>query len=279
MASPISAVQAGEVASTTSVLQPPRRQRQACRAHSALSAAFANPNWEPTTSAAPVPPPFTGQLRIQVETVDFMSLDFFCCFSRNISIDLLLGERACLRCNNLLTVKWRDNKNVFVLSSLHADTTVQIQTVTGVVEKPLCIHEYNLNMEGVDHNSQLLALFLIACKARRWYKKVSVYLFQLALVNAYVLYQAVGRTGSFLKFQEEIITALLFPDGAVAQLPNPNAVSRLHEKHFMLLFYVLPGTPTHKNPQRRCRVCRKCGNRLDTAFIVSPLATNLVFAL
>ncbi|PIO30101.1 hypothetical protein AB205_0044470, partial [Aquarana catesbeiana] len=264
MASPISAVQAGEVASTTSVLQPPRRQRQACRAHSALSAAFANPNWEPTTSAAPVPPPFTGQLRIQVETVDFMSLDFFCCFSRNISIDLLwtkaicmpvnssplipnsrlrLGERACLRCNNLLTVKWRDNKNVFVLSSLHADTTVQIQT------------------------------------ARRWYKKVSVYLFQLALVNAYVLYQAVGRTGSFLKFQEEIITALLFPDGAVAQLPNPNAVSRLHEKHFMLLFYVLPGTPTHKNPQRRCRVCRKCGNRLDTAFIVSPLATNLVFAL
>ncbi|PIO02712.1 hypothetical protein AB205_0168650 [Aquarana catesbeiana] len=62
---PISAVQAGEVASTTNVPQPPRRQRQARQAHSALPATFANPNWESTTSAASVLPPFTGQPGIQ----------------------------------------------------------------------------------------------------------------------------------------------------------------------------------------------------------------------
>ncbi|PIO12668.1 hypothetical protein AB205_0155850, partial [Aquarana catesbeiana] len=126
-------------------------------------------------------------------------------------------------------------------------TTVQIQTPAGVVEKPLCVHEYNLNMGGVEFNNQLLAPFLIAHKARWRYKKVSVYLFQLALLNAY----------------EEIITALLFPGSAVAQLPNPNAVSWLHEKHFQ---NVLPGTPTQRNPQRRCRVCRKRGYRHDTRF-------------
>ncbi|PIO11113.1 hypothetical protein AB205_0193570 [Aquarana catesbeiana] len=65
VASPISAVQASEVASTSSVPLPPRRRTQAHSAHSALPAAFANPNWEPTTSAAPVHPPFTGQLGIQ----------------------------------------------------------------------------------------------------------------------------------------------------------------------------------------------------------------------
>ncbi|PIO12377.1 hypothetical protein AB205_0174950 [Aquarana catesbeiana] len=81
VASPISAVQAGEVASTSSVPLPQRRrQTQARRAHSALPAAFANPNWEPTTSAAPVLPPFTGQPGIQVETVDFTSLDFYLLF-------------------------------------------------------------------------------------------------------------------------------------------------------------------------------------------------------
>ncbi|PIN98643.1 hypothetical protein AB205_0083230, partial [Aquarana catesbeiana] len=80
MASPISAVQAGEVASTSSVPLPPRRRTQARRAHSALPVAFANPNWEPTTSAAPVLPPFTGQPIIQVETVDFTSLDFYSLF-------------------------------------------------------------------------------------------------------------------------------------------------------------------------------------------------------
>ncbi|PIO11907.1 hypothetical protein AB205_0086630 [Aquarana catesbeiana] len=141
--------------------------------------------------------------------------------------------------------------------------TVQIPTATGVVEKPLCVYEYNLNMGGVDLNDQLLAPYLIARKVRCWYKKVSVYLFQLALLNAYVLYKASGRTGSFLKFQEEIITALLFPDRAVAQLPNPNAVSRLHERHFP---HVLSGTPTQRNPQRRCHVCRKQIYRRDTCF-------------
>ncbi|PIO33203.1 hypothetical protein AB205_0153130, partial [Aquarana catesbeiana] len=75
--SPISAVQAGEVASTSSVPLPPRRLTQACRA---LLAAFTNPNWEPTTSAAPVLPPFTGQPGIHVETVDFTSLDFYSLF-------------------------------------------------------------------------------------------------------------------------------------------------------------------------------------------------------
>ncbi|PIO15225.1 hypothetical protein AB205_0066250, partial [Aquarana catesbeiana] len=80
VASPISAVQAGKVASTSSVPLPPRRRTQARRAHSALPAAFANSNWEPTTSAAPVLPPFTGQPGIQVEIVDFTPLDFYSLF-------------------------------------------------------------------------------------------------------------------------------------------------------------------------------------------------------
>ena len=80
MESPISAVQAGEVASTSSVPLPPkrrRRQRQARRAHSALPAEFAYPDWVPTTSAAPVLPPFTGQPGIRVDTANFMPLDFY----------------------------------------------------------------------------------------------------------------------------------------------------------------------------------------------------------
>ena len=140
---------------------------------------------------------------------------------------------------------------------------VQIPTATGVVENPLCVHEYNLNMGGVDLNDQLLAPYLIARKARRWYKKVSVYLFQLGLMNAYVLYRASGRTGSFLKFQEEIVRALLYPDGAPPHHPQPNAVSRLHERLFL---YALPSTPTQRTPQKRCRVCSKRGFRRDTRY-------------
>ncbi|PIO33586.1 hypothetical protein AB205_0028380, partial [Aquarana catesbeiana] len=132
MTSPISAVQAGEVASTSSVPLPPRRQRQARRAHSVLPEEFANPNWEPTTSAAPVLPPFTGQPGIQVETVDFTSLDFYSLF---FTEDLYRSI---------------------------VDQNTKIPMATGVVEKPLCVHEYNQNMGGVDLNDQLLALYLVA---------------------------------------------------------------------------------------------------------------------
>ena len=171
--------------------------------------------------------------------------------------------RACLKTDKLLAVKWRDTRNVFVLSSIHPDTTIQISTAAGVVEKPLCVHDYNLNMGGVDLNDQLMAPYLVARKARRWYKKVSVYLFQLALLNAFVLYKASGRAGSFLQFQVEIIRALLYPEGAPAQLSLPDAVSRLHERHFP---YAFPSTPTQKYPQKRCRVCSKRGFRRDTRF-------------
>lgn len=133
-----------------------------------------------------------------------------------------------MRYNELLAVRWKDKRNVFVLSSIHADTAVQIKMATGGVEKPLCVHDHNLKVGGVDFNDQMMGLYLVTRKARHWYKKVSVYLFQLAMFNAYVLYKASGRSGSFLKFQLEIVTALLYPEGAVAQFPNPDAVSQLH---------------------------------------------------
>ena len=91
---------------------------------------------------------------------------------------------------------------------------------------------------------------------------LSQYLIQLALLNAHVLYRASGRTGSFLKFQEEIVTALLYPGGASPHHPQPNAISRLHERHFP---NALPGTPTQRAPQRKC-VCRKRGYRHDTRY-------------
>ncbi|XP_073451049.1 uncharacterized protein [Aquarana catesbeiana] len=51
--------------------------------------------------------------------------------------------------------------------------------------------------------------------------------------------------------------------GAVAQRPNPEAASRLHERHFP---DILQPTPTQRAPQRRCRVCSKRGMRRDTRY-------------
>ncbi|CAI9588324.1 unnamed protein product [Staurois parvus] len=70
MASPISAVKAGVVASTNIVPQLPRIHTQAHRAPSILLDVLASPDWQPTNSAAHVLPPLTAQPEIQVETAN-----------------------------------------------------------------------------------------------------------------------------------------------------------------------------------------------------------------
>ncbi|CAI9577297.1 unnamed protein product, partial [Staurois parvus] len=85
VASPISVVQAGAVASTSIVPQPPRIRTQARRAPSILSDELANPDCQPTNSAAPALPPFTAQPGIQVETAKLTTpLIIWSCFSQNI---------------------------------------------------------------------------------------------------------------------------------------------------------------------------------------------------
>ncbi|CAI9542343.1 unnamed protein product, partial [Staurois parvus] len=78
VASPISAVEAGAVASTSIVPQPPRICTQIHRAPSILLDVLANPDWQPTNSAATILPPFTDQPGIQVKTANLNTpLDFF----------------------------------------------------------------------------------------------------------------------------------------------------------------------------------------------------------
>ncbi|CAI9548515.1 unnamed protein product [Staurois parvus] len=77
VASPISAVQAGAVGSTSSVPQPTRISTQARRAPSILPDVFANPDWQPTNSAAPYTSPIHCQPGIQVEFANLTTpLDF-----------------------------------------------------------------------------------------------------------------------------------------------------------------------------------------------------------
>ena len=179
---------------------------------------------------------------------------------RLVNTRLRKGEKACLRNEELLAVKWKDKRDVFIMSSIHPDTTVQIATPSGLVDKPLCVHEYNLNMGGVDLNDQRMKPYLVSRRAIHWYKKVSIYLFQLAEYNAFVLYKACNGTESFLKFKEAIVRSYLYPGGCTPQTTNPDAVSRLHGRHFP---EYLSGTPGQRPPQKRCRVCSRHGIRRD----------------
>ncbi|XP_040210225.1 piggyBac transposable element-derived protein 4-like [Rana temporaria] len=181
---------------------------------------------------------------------------------RLVTTRLQRGESMSLRNNEVLALKWRNKKNVYVLSSIHNDTSVEYQGRHGPIQVPECMYDYNDFMGGVDFNDKTLQPFLATKMSSHWYKKVSIYLFQLAIYNSYVLYRkSTERPASFLTFERDIITALIYQGGPVPDIIQTDVVSRLHGRHFPS---DIPPTETGQQGQKKCKVCSENGVSCDT---------------
>ena len=70
------------------------------------------------------------------------------------------GE-ACFRSANMLAIKWQDKKEVFMISTIHKEEFVDVPkhySVQEIVQKPLCVHDYNKLMGAVDRIDMASAL-------------------------------------------------------------------------------------------------------------------------
>ncbi|XP_043501577.1 piggyBac transposable element-derived protein 4-like [Polistes fuscatus] len=67
---------------------------------------------------------------------------------------------------------------------------VRICGKTGrAIQKPRCIFDYNQHVKGVDRADQYLGYYPIFRKTLKWSKKVSLYLFNCGLFNAFKVYK------------------------------------------------------------------------------------------
>jgi hypothetical protein len=98
------------------------------------------------------------------------------------------GEHEIWSANNILCVKWRDNKDVYFLSSKHKSADI---TATGKlrrkrgqepreeVKKPKCALKYQKGMGGVDLQDQETTLFPIMRCTVKGYRKIFFYLLDM----------------------------------------------------------------------------------------------------
>ncbi|XP_053305988.1 piggyBac transposable element-derived protein 4-like [Spea bombifrons] len=133
------------------------------------------------------------------------------------------GEYSALRRQELLALKFRDKKDVRMLSTIHNESTmgIPVHGSGGVTLKPVCVRAYNKHMGGVDLADQLLQPYLIMRKCRAWYKKVAIYMMQIATHNAFLIFKK-SHPGAktFLQFQLRLISEML-----TSNAPGPSAVS------------------------------------------------------
>ena len=84
-----------------------------------------------------------------------------------------------MKSTDLLVCAWQDTKRVTLISSLHANRTVNknlrsrgSETGYRVVQKPVMAEEYNQHMGGVDCFDQRLGSYSYPHKNQKWYQAI-----------------------------------------------------------------------------------------------------------
>jgi len=201
-----------------------------------------------------------------------------------VSSKLKKGEVERRRCGQLVVTKWKDKREVLMLSTLHSGKLVNVEAGKRrskkgqPIQKPDCVVDYNSSMGGIDRVDQLTSYYTPLRKSIKWYRKVVLHVLDISLLNAYILYKSVGGTKPLLWFRRQAAGALMAaedrqPMGSVSQktvsVPRPffhhklSDTSRLSGQHYMDR---LQPTQTKADPTKRCVVCFKAGRRRETRY-------------
>lgn len=179
------------------------------------------------------------------------------------NVKLKKGEYAIRSCNRILAIKWKDKRDVYIMTTKHE--TVEMTTQgSNRTPKPNCITEYNKRMNGIDLQDQILACFPVMRKYMKGYKKIFFYLFDIGLFNSYILRNKInnGKKQCYVDCRINIAESLL------ENMPKPNyrergqlssgdMPERLHAKHWAHFPKHIDPTASKLRPSKPCRVCQK----------------------
>jgi len=148
--------------------------------------------------------------------------------------------------DGLLYICWYDRKQVNLISSIHSTLmftkTVRTKSTNGHkrdVDKPAAIELYSHFMQGVDRSDQLLWYNLSRHRQQKWWKKLFVYLLEVCMINAGIIYRQLHPALKFspTKFRMSVVRGLLADYerkvskvGRKMSQPPPG---RLVERHFL----------------------------------------------
>ena len=132
------------------------------------------------------------------------------------------GEACWMRRGPVYMSKWKDKREILMLSTKHHHRIVNCTSSRGHNKlKPIrvFVHDYNTNMEGVDCSDQLRCYCSTPWKTIKWYKKVFFHLLNIAVMNSYVLFKKLSKQKKLriLMFRDVLIGELVSVDLGMEQ--------------------------------------------------------------
>ncbi|XP_046404868.1 piggyBac transposable element-derived protein 4-like [Ischnura elegans] len=191
------------------------------------------------------------------------------------SMHLKKGEMEVLYCRGIAAYKWKDKKEVHVLSTYHKQPKMvktgkmSMKTKEAIV-KPQAVIDYNKQMNAVDRQDQQLASFSIMRRYAKGYRKIFFYIMDMALYNSYVLFQKVrGKKLLFDDFRENVAEQILervnVPEyrrrGRPTSGPSPIRFQAANWAHFPNR---IPSNAVKKNPSRICELCKQMKKKSES---------------
>ncbi|XP_015185948.1 PREDICTED: piggyBac transposable element-derived protein 4-like [Polistes dominula] len=154
--------------------------------------------------------------------------------------------------NGIVVLKWKNIRDVSILSSKHAPVMVPISDSSILSSrrppktKPLAVIAYDTVRSGIDRNHQMVSYATTIRKSIKWYQKLAIhFLIGITVINAHIVYQkATNQKIKIRKFRELIVQEWL---------ESENAKPHIIEKAFHQL-------QVRKNPQGKSirRMCVRC---------------------
>ena len=130
---------------------------------------------------------------------DLAAKDTFACGTMRIDHGLFsddfkyskvaVGDSIFIHEDNIVSVHWKDKRDVFLISSIHNNECVDVpKRKDEIISKPTMIIQYHTYMGRVDKCDQYLSYYSLGPKSIKWQKKVFFRLFELCIINAMVVY-------------------------------------------------------------------------------------------
>ena len=150
-----------------------------------------------------------------------------------------------------------------MLSSFHHAVQVISKVAYNgeLIWKPITVHQYNQNMNSVDQSDAMLSSYTLL-KGHKWYRKLFLHLFNMIVLNSYILNRQYGDDKmSHFKYREYLARYLITTSIETAtclpkrpQLPTIVTEERLGGNHYPRKFNTV-STCKRKVPTKRCKVC------------------------
>ncbi|KAJ4448708.1 hypothetical protein ANN_00099 [Periplaneta americana] len=172
------------------------------------------------------------------------------------------GEIVAFQRGKLTAMRWKDKRDVCLLSTVHNSEMQRRRGRRNEVVKPVAVFAYNDTMGGVDKVDQHIANNPLPRKrGKKYYKKIFFHLLDLAVWNAFILFKKHGGKKNALDFRVAAIESIFachrreeFSPKAAGRPSTKATPLRLIGRHFPSM---IPPTEKKKTPTRLCGMCSR----------------------